>query len=140
MVVNPFFLHGSTQEQNLQQDLINEQIRIYGLDVYYIPRNFVREATIMREVTSSAFRSYFIIEAYLNNFDGYGGQGDIMSKFGIQVKDEVTLTISRERYENYIAPFLNSRMLYLMNSAADDGAPETIHRPREGDLIYFPLV
>ena len=88
------------------QDLINEQIRMYGMDVYYIPRNFIREATIMREVTSSAFRSYFIIEAYLNNFDGYGGQGDIMSKFGIQVKDEVTLTISRERYENYIAPFL----------------------------------
>jgi len=57
MVVNPFFLHGSTQEQNLQQDLINEQIRMYGMDVYYIPRNFIREATIMREVTSSAFRS-----------------------------------------------------------------------------------
>ena len=63
MVVNPFFLHGSTQEQNLQQSLKNEQIRMYGLDVYYIPRNFIREATIMREVTSSAFRSYFIIEA-----------------------------------------------------------------------------
>ena len=112
---------------------------MYGLDVYYIPRNFVREATIMREVTSSAFRSYFIIEAYLNNFDGYGGQGDIMSKFGIQVKDEVTLTISRVRYENYIAPFLNSRMQYLINSTADDGSLQTIHRPREGDLIYFPL-
>lgn len=112
---------------------------MYGLDVYYIPRNFIREATIMREVTSSAFRSYFIIEAYLNNFDGYGGQGDIMSKFGIQVKDEVTLTISRERYENYVAPFLNSRMIYLMNSRQEDGQLITIQRPREGDLIYFPL-
>jgi len=139
MVVNPFFLHGSTQEQNLQQDLINEQIRMYGMDVYYIPRNFIREATIMREVTSSAFRSYFIIESYLNNFDGYGGQGDIMSKFGIQVKDEVTLTISRERYEDYIAPFLNSRMLFLMNSPTDEDSLQTIQRPREGDLIYFPL-
>ena len=112
---------------------------MYGLDVYYIPRTFVRDATIMREVTSSEFKSYFIIESYLNNFDGYGGQGDIMSKFGIQVKDEVTLTISRERYENYIAPFLNSRMLYLMNSPQEDGSLPTIHRPREGDLIYFPL-
>jgi len=138
MVVNPFFLHGSTQEQNLQQDLINEQLRMYGMDVYYIPRTFVRDATIMREITSSAFRSYFIIEAYLNNFDGYGGQGDIMSKFGIQVKDEVTLTISRERYENYIAPFLNSRMMYLINSNANDQLP-VISRPREGDLVYFPL-
>ena len=62
MVVNPFFLHGSTQEQNLMQDLINEQLRMYGMDVYYIPRNFIREATIMREVTSSEFRSYFVIE------------------------------------------------------------------------------
>ncbi len=112
---------------------------MYGMDVYYIPRNFIREATIMREVTSSEFRSYFVIEAYLNNFDGYGGQGDIMSKFGIQVKDEVTLTISRERYENYIAPFLNSRMLFLMNSPEEDGDLITIQRPREGDLIYFPL-
>ena len=112
---------------------------MYGMDVYYIPRNFIREATIMREVTSSAFRSYFIIEAYLNNFDGYGGQGDIMSKFGIQVKDEITLTLSRERYESYIAPFLNSRMMYLMNSSRDEGSLQTIQRPREGDLIYFPL-
>ncbi len=112
---------------------------MYGMDVYYIPRTFIREATIIREVTSSAFRSYFIIESYLNNYDGYGGQGDIMSKFGIQVKDEVTLTISRERYEDYIAPFLNSRMLFLMNSPKDEGTLQTIQRPREGDLIYFPL-
>ena len=121
------------------QDLVNEQIRMHGMDVYYIPRTIIRDATIMREVTSSEFRSYFIIEAYLNNYDGYGGQGDIMSKFGIQVKDEVTLTISRERYENYIAPFMNSRMIYLMNSQQDDGELITIQRPREGDLIYFPL-
>lgn len=113
---------------------------MYGIDVYYIPRNFIREATIMREVTSSAFRSYFIIESYLNNFDGYAGQGDIMSKFGIQVKDELTLTISRERYEDYIAPFLNSRMLFLMNTPnTDGGSLQVIQRPREGDLIYFPL-
>jgi len=139
MVVNSFFMHGSQEEQNLQQSLVNEQLRMYGIDVYYIPRTFIREATIMREVTSSEFRSYFIIEAYLNNYDGYAGQGDIMTKFGIQVKDDVTLTISRERYEDYIAPFLNSRMLYLMNSPQDDGELITIQRPREGDLIYFPL-
>ena len=112
---------------------------MYGIDVFYIPRTFIRDATIMREVTSSSFRSYFVLEAYLENFDGYGGQGDLMSKFGIQVKDEVTLTISRERYENYIAPFLNSRMLYMMESPQDDGAMQTIQRPKEGDLIYFPL-
>ena len=121
------------------QDLINEQIRMYGMDIYYIPREFVREATIMREVTSSQFNSYFIIEAYLNNTEGYGGQGDIMSKFGIQVKDEVTLVVSRERYENYIAPFLNSRLQYLLDSRKTENSLKTIHRPKEGDLIYFPL-
>ena len=110
---------------------------MYGMDVYYLPREFVREASIMREVTSSAFNTYFIIEAYLNNFDGYGGQGDIMSKFGIQVKDEITLTISRERYENYIAPFLNSRLLFQMQTGVDNS--EIATRPREGDLVYFPL-
>ncbi len=110
---------------------------MYGMDVYYLPREFVREASIMREVTSSAFNTYFIIEAYLNNFDGYGGQGDIMSKFGIQVKDELTLTISRERYEDYIAPFLNSRLLFKMDTGGNTS--EIATRPREGDLIYFPL-
>jgi len=138
MVVNPFFLHGSSSEQNLMQDLVNEQLRMYGMDVYYIPREFIREATIMREVTSSRFNTYFVIEAYLNNFDGFGGQGDLMSKFGIQVKDEITLTISRERYENYVAPFLNSRLLYLLENS-DSTTLQTIHRPKEGDLIYFPL-
>lgn len=112
---------------------------MYGMDVYYIPREFVRDATIMREVTSSEFRSYFIIEAYLNNYDGYAGQGDIMSKFGIQVKDEITLTLSRERYEDYIAPFLNSRMLFLMDSIRKTDTLPTVQRPREGDLVYFPL-
>ena len=139
MVVNPFFLHGSTQEQNLMQDLVNEQLRMYGLDVYYIPRTFIREASIMREVTSSEFKTYFIIEAYLNNFDGYGGQGDLMSKFGIQVKDEVTLTISRERFENFVAPFINSRLIYQMAAQTDASTLAIAHRPKEGDLIYFPL-
>ena len=138
MVVNPFFLHGSTQEQNLMQDLVNEQIKMYGIDVYYIPREFVREATILREVTSSEFRSYFIIEAYLDSYDGYGGQGDYLSKFGIQVRDDCTFTISRERYENYIAPFLNSRMIFLMDSLTANNDLPVVHRPREGDLVYFP--
>ena len=138
MVVNPFFMHGSSQEQNLMQSLVNEQLRMYGIDVHYIPRTFIREESIVREVTSSAFRNYFVIEAYLNNYDGYAGQGDIMSKFGIEVKDEVTFTLSRERYEDYIAPFLNSRSLYLANSIKEEGKLMTIQRPTAGDLIYFP--
>ena len=88
MVVNPFFLHGSSTEQNLMQDLVNEQLRMYGMDVYYIPREFIREATIMREVTSSQFNPTLLLRLTSITSMAYGGQGDLMSKFGIQVKDE----------------------------------------------------
>ena len=139
MVVNPFFLHGSTNEQDLMQSLINEQLRMYGMDVWYIPRTYIREATIMKEITSSRFRSYFVIEAYLDNYDGYAGQGALLTKFGLENKDEINLTISRERYEDGIAPFLNSRMIDLMAKKSTERELFTIQRPSEGDLIYFPL-
>ena len=139
MVVNPFFLHGSTNEQNLMQSLVNEQLRMYGMDVWYIPRTYIREATIMKEITSSRFRSYFVIEAYLDNYDGYAGQGALLTKFGLENKDEINLTISRERYEDGIAPFLNSRMIDLMSKKSTERELFTIQRPSEGDLIYFPL-
>ena len=127
MAVNPFFLHGSESEQRLIQQLVNEQLSMYGLDVSYIPQTFVRKETILEEVSSSQFTDQFTIEAYLGNYDGYSGSGDILSKFGMQLKDEVTLIISKERFEDFIAPFLLS------------GGQDVHHRPREGDLIYFPL-
>jgi len=128
MALNPFFLQGSQSEQRLVQSLINEQLQIYGVEVTYIPRKFVRKQTIIKEVQSSAFDDNFLLEAYVNTFEGYGGQGDIMTKFGVSLRDELTVTISKERFEDFISPFL---------SADDDY--ELASRPREGDIIFFPL-
>ena len=128
MALNPFFLQGSQSEQRLVQSLINEQLQIYGVEVTYIPRKFVRKQTIIKEVQSSAFDDNFLLEAYVNTYEGYGGQGDIMTKFGVSLRDELVLTISKERFEDFISPFL---------SADEDYDLAT--RPREGDVIFFPL-
>jgi len=130
MALNPFFLQGSPGEQRLIQDLINEQLKIYGVDVIYIPRKFVRKQTIIREIQSSKFDDNYAIEAYINNYDGYSGQGDILSKFGVNLKDELSLVISKERFEDFISPFLE---------VSDDSEIILASRPREGDLVYFPL-
>jgi len=130
MALNPFFLQGSPGEQRLVQDLINEQLKIYGVDVIYIPRKFVRKQTIIREIQSSKFDDNYAIEAYINNYDGYSGQGDILSKFGVNLKDELSLVISKERFEDFISPFLE---------VSDDDEIILASRPREGDLVYFPL-
>ena len=130
MALNPFFLQGSSGEQNLVQELINEQLKIYGIEVLYIPRKFVRVQTILEEVQSSKFDDNFMLEAYVNNYDGYSGAGDIMTKFGVSVRDELSLVISRERFEDFISPFLED---------GNDNEITVFDRPREGDLVYFPL-
>ncbi len=127
MALNPFFLQGTSSEQRLVQDLINEQLRTFGVEVTYIPRKFVNVKSIIQEVQASKFDDNFAIEAYVNNYDGYGGTGDVLTKFGMSLRDEVTLTISKERFEDFIAPFMSADD-YLLSS-----------RPREGDLIFFPL-
>ena len=133
MALNPFFLQGSSSEQRLAQDLINEQLRMYGVEVTYIPRKFVDTDNILNEVQSSKFDDNFAIEAYVNTYDGYSGQGDIMTKFGMSLRDELTLTLSKERFEDFIAPFLAA------NVGDPDAGIALATRPREGDLIYFPL-
>lgn len=127
-MLNPFFLQGSKTEQGLIQDLINESIQIYGIDVYYIPRQYVNEKTIIKEVIESEFNNAYPIEAYLNSYEGYDGQGTILSKFGIQELDDVSLIISKERFELYITPLIQNLTNIKLSS-----------RPKEGDLIYFPL-
>ena len=126
--LNPYFLHGSSSEQRLVQDLINEQLRMYGQDVVYMPRKLINEKTIIKEAIVSKFDDSFRIEAYVMNFEGFGGQGDILSKFGVRTTDELNLIISKERYEDFISPFLIS-----------DSKIKVATRPQEGDLIYFPL-
>ena len=140
MSLNPFFLQGSPNEQFLVQDLINEQLKMYGVDVYYLPRKIFKTDDIIREIQSSKFDDVFMLEAYINNYDGYAPDSDIMTKFGLRLKNEISLTISRERYEEFIAPFLEG-----ISSGIREGRiteydfADLITRPKEGDLIYFPL-
>ena len=130
MALNPFFLQGSPGEQNLMQQLIDEQLKIYGVEITYIPRKIVNRSTVFEELERSKFDDNFLLEAYVETWDGYGGQGDIMTKFGMTLKDELTISISRERFEDFISPF--------MESMPDDEILIAT-RPREGDLVYFPL-
>ena len=128
MPLSPYFLQGSQGEQRLVQDLINEQLKIYGQDIVYLPRKIINKKTIMKEVVASTFDDAYRMEAYLLNYQGFEGNGDILQKFGVQTTDAVTFVISKERYEDFISPFLTS-----------DIQIELATRPEEGDLIYFPL-
>ena len=128
MALNPFFQQGARSEQNLVQDIINEQLRMYGVEIHYLPRKYVTENKVIREVVQSRFDDAYPLEAYVDTFDGYGDNPTLMTKFGIQATNEITLTISRERWETYIEP--------LMENEAD---VKLTTRPKEGDLVYFPL-
>ena len=128
MALNPYFLQGSSTEQNLVQSLINEQIKMYGVEVYYIPRRYITKTTVIQEVIESKFEEAIPLEAYVDTFDGYEGQGSLLSKFRVQALDDLTLVISRDRFENYVTPLIKN----IPNI-------ELATRPKEGDLIYFPL-
>lgn len=127
-MLNPFFLQGSKTEQGLIQDLINEQLRMYGVEVYYLPRKYITEKTVIKEVIESSFDNAYPIEAYVQNFDGYGDNTTILSKFGIQALNELTIIISKERFEEYISPLIKDQQNIKLST-----------RPKEGDIIYFPL-
>jgi hypothetical protein len=127
-MLNPFFLQGSKTERGLIQDLINEQLRMYGVEIYYLPRKYITEKTVIKELIESKFTDAYPIEAYLNSYDGYGDNPTILSKFGIQALNELTLTISRERFKNYISPLIANQPDIKLST-----------RPKEGDLVYFPL-
>lgn len=128
--LNSYFLQGSPSEQRLVQDLINEHLSIYGQDVLYIPRKIINEKTIIKEIIVSKFDDSFRMEAYISTFNGFGGNSDILSKFGVRSTDEITFIISREKYEDFITPKLG---------IFKDPNVKLKNRPEEGDLIYLPL-
>ena len=127
-MLNPYFQQGARTEQNLLQDLINEQLKMYGVEVHYLPRKYVTEKTVIREVIQSTFDDAYPIEAYVENVDGYGDNPTLLSKFGIQATNELNLIISKERWENYIQPLIKNETNVKLST-----------RPKEGDLVYFPL-
>ena len=128
MVLNPYFQQGAKSEQNLVQSLINEQLKIYGIEIYYLPRQYVKKNTVIKEVIESKFTDAYPLEAYVDTYEGYEGVGTLLSKFGIQELDDLNLIISQERYTSYITPLIKN----IPNI-------ELATRPKEGDLIYFPL-
>ena len=124
MPVNPYFTHGTYNEQSLVEDLIIEALKIYGVEMYYIPRKLISKDEILGEDRLSKFENAYKIEMYFENVDSFDGNGAFMSKFGLMMEQSATLVVARRRWEQLI------------------GAQETSilpNRPAEGDLIYFPL-
>jgi len=115
---NNFF---SSQEQQLIENLIIESISIYGMDVYYLPRTLTNKDEIYGEDNLSVYKSSYFVDMYIKDVMGFRGDGDFLSKFNLQIRDQMTFTIARRTFFDEIA------------------SVESIERPREGDLIYFPL-
>ena len=123
MPTNVYFDTGTKPEQHLYEDLIIEQLRIYGQDVYYIPRKMAGTDNIFGEDNSSSFEDSYLIEMYMETIDGYEGEKDLMSKFGLDIQDDATFVVARRRWEQFVSVDNN----IIVSS-----------RPNEGDLIYFP--
>ena len=114
---------GITPEQRLVQDLVDEQLKLFGAEVFYIPRQMLIDRAL-QDVVMSKFKEAYLIEMYLVNVEGFGAQSEFISKFGLRVTDEITFVVSQRRWEDVMA-----RSLTLTIPA----------RPNEGDLIYYPL-
>ena len=139
MALNPYFLQGTSGEQGLLQDLINEHLTIFGVEVHYLPRTIFNTDNILQEVESSSFSDNFILEAYMTNYDGYAPDSDIMTKFGLRLKNEINLVISKERFEDFIGSYLGGQNWAIDNNFITGQGQYLAVRPSEGDLIWFPL-
>jgi len=124
MTTSVFFNQAVKSEQNLMEDLVVESLRMYGHNCYYLPRTIVNEDTILGEAANSSFDDAYEVEMYLDGNEGFEGEGDLYSKFGVEVRDSATFTISRRTWERFVSLDVNLA---------------TGLRPNEGDLIYFPL-
>jgi len=129
MPTNFYFQNGDTSgtssEQLLVEDLIIESLKIYGHDVYYMPRTLVDRDTIFDEDTLSEFTQSYPLEMYMENVEGFEGEGDLFSRFGLETRDQATFILARRRWDELVdtsgGEFIN------------DGT-----RPVEGDLLFFP--
>jgi Virus neck protein len=128
-MLNPFFTQGTRSEQTLVQELIDEHIKMHGLEFIYLPRIFVNIKSILKEVSTSKFDRAFPIEGYIENYQGFGDNFSILTKFGVRSTAEMQITISQRRYADSITPLLEGIT----------GLSKDPTRPLEGDLIYFPL-
>jgi hypothetical protein len=124
MATNHYFSQKVKSEQNLYEDIIIESLKIYGQDIYYLPRDIVNEDKILGEDVPSRFNSAYKVEMYIENTEGFDGEGDLFTKFGVEIRDQATFIVSRKRWNQTVSRYDNQ-----INSA----------RPREGDVIYLPL-
>lgn len=120
MAINQYFNnYNFANTQNLVQDLVTESIKQKGVDINYIPREIVNYDEILGEGETYTFANNYIIEMYMENFENWGGAGDIFSKFGVQITDEATLVVSKSRFKEVLSGIRTM--------------------PHEGDLLYLPF-
>ena len=124
MARNIYFSDAIRSEQKLYENIIIESLKMYGQDVYYLPRTIVNENRILGEDVSSKFSNSYKIEMYIENTEGFDGEGDLFTKFGVEIRDEATFIVSRRRW--------NTTVGRVDNEISGE-------RPREGDLIFLPL-
>ena len=123
MPTNVYFNHAVNTEQHLYEDLVVESLRFYGHETYYLPREIVEEDSILGEDVQSKFGDSYSVEMYIENTDGFEGEGDLFTKFGIELRDQANFVVSRKRWTQLIGSNLEKQNF----------------RPREGDLIYLTL-
>ena len=123
MATNVYFSPKVKTEQNLYEDLVIESLKMYGQDVIYIPRQLISRDEIMNE-DYSKFTDGYTIEMYIETSEGFAGEGDLLGKFGVEIRDQATFVVSRKRWENLVG--------FYNNSINDT-------RPSEGDLVFLPL-
>lgn len=127
MATSPFFRYNVSSEQDLYEDLVIESLKFYGHDVYYIPREVVESDEIFSDEILSRFSNAYKIEMFIENIDGFDGDGDLFTKFGVEIRDACTFVVSRKRFRQEIG------------LQASGGNPNAYYRPREGDIIHLPL-
>lgn len=122
MSTNQFFdNYSSTVEQSLHSSLIVEAIQLHGMDMYYLPRTAEQLDYLHAQDPMNQYSSAFLCEFYIKNVEGFEGEGDFLSKFNLQIRDQTTFTVARLSFANNV------------------GTPASLVRPREGDLLFFPL-
>ena len=123
MATNHYFNHHGTDtpEQRLIENLTIESIKTFGIDVYYLPRTLNDEDKLMGEDNTASYNSAYTIEMYIKTVEGFEGQGDFISKFGLQINDQITFTVAKRRFREL--------------GMTSDGRANI---PHEGDLIFFP--
>jgi len=120
---NTYFSHGTHAEKRLYEDLIIEQLKVFGNDVYYMPRENISQDDILGNTTDK-FTDAYSIEMYVEDVNGFAGQGDLIGKFGLEIRDELTFVVSRRQFEILVDNPSNTL---------------NINRPKEGDIIWMPL-